>query len=144
MKSISAIHLAITENIRRIYLWNARPISWYASGGMGASITVTYKHLLFSCPSSRRLCTVKWWVGYAVILAFPSCLLPSCALGVLAPPLVTSLGATFHFLLNWLWRRDALGLSKPVFWFIFNLSSYPAHALFVLGVVGQGRPGQST
>jgi len=73
-----------------------------------------------------------------------------CAQGVLhvvtcsvlrGHPLVAPLGATSLPLLSWLWRRDGVGLSKPLLLLIlFVILSCLARALFVLGVVGKGSP----
>jgi len=88
---------------------------------------------LFSCLLSGRPCTVEWWAGYTVVLAFPSCTLSSCALGVLVSPLVTPLGTMFQLTLNWFWRRDVLGCLNPSFHFFLILTSCPARALLSLG-----------
>jgi len=58
----------------------------------------------------------------------------------LVPPLVAPLGVTFQLPLIWHWRRDVLGLSKPLLSFFLKLLSYPARTIFVMGVVGKGSP----
>jgi len=91
---------AYEERVRGIEHAYFSPLVFSTSGGMDPSTTVTYKHLAFL---RGRPLIAELWAGYAVVLAFLFCTLPSCALGVLVPPLVTPLGVTFQLPLFCRW-----------------------------------------